>query len=345
MRHGNGILVRSLISVLTVGVLIGCAEEARPAYGPSKVIGAVRFAPVESIRIAAKGSDNWPMTWADDGDIYTSYGDGRGFKPRVEKKLSLGLARITGGPEDWKGVNLRAPSIERTGDGASGAKTSGMLMVDGVLYALIRNTGNCTLAWSEDRGKTWTWGFKFEVSFGFGTLLNFGQNYAGARDDYVYAYTSDGGDNYVIYDRVILARVPRSKVRERGAWEFLERFEEAGDPVWTADIAKRGGIFFHEDNCANIGVAYHPGLKRYLLTLGAGPGVWGMYDAPEPWGPWTTVFHTSEWDVGDTHTYHIPTKWMRDDHLYLVFSGRKHEGVQYDSFCVRRMDFRRIDKG
>ena len=325
--------------------LAGCGADARPPYAVSAVIRDAVFLPVDSIRIAAEGSDNWPITWGDDDALYVSYGDGRGFKPRVEKKLSLGMARIVGGPKDWKGENLRSASIERTGDGRAGAKTSGMLMVDGVLYALIRNTDTCTLAWSEDRGKKWKWGFKFKQSFGFGTFLNFGKNYAGARDDFVYLYTSDSGDNYELADRVVLARVPRAKIRDRTAYEFFERLDASKRPVWTKEIAKRGGIFHDKEACANIGVAYHPLSKRYLLALGGpDPGAWGIYDAPEPWGPWTTVFHTPEWDVGPVHTFHIPTKWMGEDHVHVVFSGRPFGGVNYDSFCVRRLDFRVVSR-
>ena len=31
-------------------------------------------------------------------------------------------------------------------------------------------------------------------------------------------------------------------------------------------------------------------------------GGFGIYDAPEPWGPWTTVFFTEKWDVGPGET-------------------------------------------
>ena len=137
-----------------------------PPVPPSDVIRGIQFDPAETTVRKASGSDNWPMTWGDDGATYTSYGDGRGFEPFVEKKLSLGLARIDGGPADFTGRNLRSPTAERVGDGAKGAKASGMLMVDGVLYMWVRNVGNAQLAWSADRGKTWEWGFKFDRSFG-----------------------------------------------------------------------------------------------------------------------------------------------------------------------------------
>ena len=52
-------------------------------------------------------------------------------------------------------------------------------------------------------------------------------------------------------------------------------------------------------------------------------GGFGVYDAPEPWGPWTTVYHTEAWDVGPGETASFPTKWMSDDGktLHMVFSG------------------------
>jgi hypothetical protein len=82
-------------------------------------------------------------------------------------------------------------------------------------------------------------------------------------------------------------------------------------------------------------VSYHPGLKRYLLCQTGVDGKlrvgFGLYDAPEPWGPWTTVFRADEWDVPPGETCSLPAKWMSDDGktVHLVFSGG-------DSFAVRR---------
>ena len=130
----------------------------------------------------AHDSDNWPLTWADDDHLYTAYGDGTGFVPKVPEKLSLGLARIEGGPDDFLGINIRSPTCERKGNGKNGLKASGLLMVDGILYLWARNAGNAQLAWSSDHGLTWTWAdWKFTTSFGCPTFLNFGRNYAGAQ--------------------------------------------------------------------------------------------------------------------------------------------------------------------
>ena len=100
------------------------------------MISGIQWAPKQTIIRLAPGSDNWPLTWADDDALYGAYGDGNGFAPFTPAKLSLGLARITGTPDDPRGRNVRAPTAEQTGADRNGLKASGMLMVDGVLYLL-----------------------------------------------------------------------------------------------------------------------------------------------------------------------------------------------------------------
>ena len=73
-------------------------------YPPSRVITGITWAPKESIVRAAKDSDIWTTTWADDGHLYTAYGDGTGFVPKVPHKLSQGLARIEGEPADVSAI-------------------------------------------------------------------------------------------------------------------------------------------------------------------------------------------------------------------------------------------------
>lgn len=307
-------------------------------YPPSPVIKGIEWAPASTIIRKAKGSDNWPITWGDDDRLYTAYGDGRGFEPLVERKLSMGLAAVTGGPENFRGTNLRSPTAERKGGGASGPKVSGILMVDGVLYMLVRNTGNSQLAWSTDRGRTWTWSpWRFETSFGYPTFLNFGRNYDGARDEYVYIYSQDSDSAYERADRMVLARVSAKQITKRNAYEFFERLDAKGAPKWTGDVDQRGAVFTHEDQCYRSSVSYNAGLRRYLwCQTGAGNdarfrGGFAIYDAPEPWGPWTTVFYTEQWDVGPGETSCLPTKWIGADGrtVHLVFSGD-------DSFSVRK---------
>lgn len=305
---------------------------------PSSVIAGVDWAPPSEIIRLAPGSDNWPMTWGDDDALYTAYGDGNGFKPFVAKKLSLGLAKVLGMVPEISGVNIPSPTGEQMGDGPRGRKASGMLMVDGVLHLLVRNASNAQLAWSTDHAVTWQWAdWKFEESFGCPTFLNFGQNYAGARDQYVYLYSPDANSAYERADRMVLARVPQEKIRQRAAYEFFTGLSTAGAPQWSSEVAQRGPVLISPGTCYRSGVTYDAGLKRYLwCAIGAGKdtryrGGFTVYDAPEPWGPWTVAFHTDEWDVGPGESCSLPRKWMSADGrtVHLVFSGN-------DSFSVRR---------
>ncbi|MEZ5401329.1 MAG: serine hydrolase [Bryobacteraceae bacterium] len=314
----------------------------RPPYPPSPVIESIRWAHPSTIVRRAAGSDNWPSTWGDDDAIYTAYGDGYGFEPLLTEKLGLGFAKITGGPEAFEGINVRSATGENRGSGPHGKKASGMLMADGVLYMLVRNAGNGQLAWSTDHAETWTWAdWKFTESFAFPSFLNFGRDYAGARDEYVYVYSIDSDTAYLPSGRIVLARAPKSKIRERGAYEFFERLD-GGRPVWTRDIARRGAVFENApDLCYRTQVTYNAGLKRYIMNQilpGEAPrfaGGFGVYDAPEPWGPWTTAFFTEKWDVGPGESSSFPTKWMSTDGktMYLVSSGEDH-------FSLRRAEVR-----
>jgi len=312
-----------------------------PPYPPSEFITKTEFAPKSSIIRRAKGSDNWPITWADDDYLYTAYGDGWGFEPKVDIKLSLGFARISGMPPYFEGKNIRSLSGERVGQGKNGPKASGMLMVDGVLYMLVRNVGNSQLAWSFDHGKTWIWAdWKFETSFGCPTFLNFGKNYQGARDDYVYIYSPDEDSAYKPADRMVLARVHKNLLKNRDAYEFFSHIDKNGEPIWTNDIRKRGGVFFNPAKCYRSGISYNPKLRRYLwcqIIPGEDTrykGGFGIYEAPEPWGAWKTVFYTREWDVSPGESACFPAKWISPDGktCYLLFSGE-------DAFSVREVRF------
>jgi len=340
-----GFRILALLAATGSMVLAQPAQFFAP-YPPSQVIRQIHWAPKETIICKAHDSDNWPMTWADDDALYTAYGDGSGFEPFLPEKLSLGFAKVTGTPSAFFGVNLRAPSLEQRGGGARGRKASGLLCLDAVLYLWARNATNSQLTWSADHGATWNWAdWKFTNSFGCPSFLNFGRNYAGARDGFVYIYSPDSDSAYDVVDRLVLARVPKTKIRERAAYEFFTGLH-AGQAAWSSDLARRGGVFRAAGQCYRAGISYFPELKRYLLVEPiplatsrdrAGKvdtrseGGLAIYDAPAPWGPWTTAFFTTQWDVGPGDSASFPTKWMSTDRktLYLVFSGD-------DGFCVRR---------
>jgi len=323
----------------------------QPPYPRSHVITSIKWAPASSI-IRLGISDNWPMTWADDNNLYSAYGDGYGFDPVVQnrernrkKELGLGLSVVMGNPE--KGIighNIRS-NIEvpfSTGYGKYGKKASGMLMIDGVLYMWARNANNngyhSQLAWSSDYAKTWTLcDWKFE-EFGYPTFINFGKNYNDARDEYVYMVSPDNPSAYEAADHFILMRVPKNKMKNRFAYDFFVELDKSNNPVWTSDITRRGAVFTNAHCCCRSGITYNAPLRRYLwwqqLPIPSVDtryyGGFGIYDAPEPWGPWTTAYFSEKWDVGPGESASFPTKWMGPDGktIYLVFSGNNNFSVR-----------------
>jgi CubicO group peptidase (beta-lactamase class C family) len=321
-----------------VAAVDSALRNPRPPYPPSKAIAGIEWAGKSEIVRDARDCDLFPTTWADDDVLYTVCGDGWGFAPRRKQKMGISLAKLLGPPSALKGVNIES-NIENTGMGEHGRKTSGLLMVDGVLYMLARNARNSQLAWSTDHAKTWTWAdWKFTTSFGHPSFLNFGKNYAGARDGYVYVYSHDNDSAYEPSPRMVLARVPKNRIRDRSAYEF---FRSPG--VWTANIGERGAVFDNPEHlCYRTHVTYNAGLKRYLMTQiipGATnsrfQGGFGVYDAPEPWGPWTTVYFTRMWDAAPGESQHFPPKWMSADGkvMHLITSGD-------DMLSVRRATLR-----
>ena len=333
-------------------------------YPPSPLIQKLTWDPVDRIIRRARGmprapgsgrpldgSDNWPITWADDDNLYTAYGDGYGFDPPVPEKLSLGFARIVGDPPKLRGINIRS-SGEHKGHGRTGKKASGILMVGGTLYMWLfhadENGSQAQLAWSRDHARTWCFAdWKF-AQFGLCTFINFGRNYAGARDGYVYTVSHDGPMADGPADRMILMRVPQERVRDRNAYEYFYGLGSGGgrdrSSLWSRNAEDRKAVFEHQDCCLRSGISYSIPLKRYLwwqhIPNPPGhddrgdtrySGGFGIYDAPEPWGPWTTAYFTKQWDVGPGERAEFPPRWMSRDGrtLHLVFSGD-------DTFSVRK---------
>ena len=150
----------------------------------------------------------------------------------------------------------------------------------------------------------------------------------------------DADDAYTPADGLVLARVPADRIRDLAAYEFFTGVNPER-PEWSHQIDERRHILTAAGRCYRLGVSYNAGLQRYLMCqIVPGEadmrfeGGLGLYEAPEPWGPWHSIYFTEKWDVGPGDTGCIPTKWMSDDGLscYLVFAGD-------DCFSVRHISF------
>jgi hypothetical protein len=329
------------------------APAASP-YPPSPVIEGISFDWSTHIRLAP-GSDNWPITWADDDHQYTSWGDGGGFGgSNTLSRVSLGIARIEG-PFDnyqvfnvWGGHNAASPS-------SFGGKSYGIISIGGVLYMWIGPGSNtesyeeARLVYSSDYGASWSeadWAFTKADGLIMPTILNFGRDYAGARDNFVYHYFIElQGDPAELGvhqpGRIHLLRVDRNELVEaKSSYEYFNGLDEQGEPVWSRDIDQKEPVFEDPNGVGwNLAVSYNGGLERYLLTTEhseSNQGNLGIFDAPEPWGPWSTVAYLDQeegtqfaHDYGEvpdsTFYWNFSNKWLSEDgeEFTLIFTGSR----------------------
>lgn len=336
-------------STILFSPLVNSIATKKAPYPQSEKITTVTWAPLSTVRrfatggIIRDGSDNWPMTWAKDNNQYTAYGDGYGFAPNTPNKLGMGFAKIEGSVENFTATNIRS-NAENTAYGQNDKKASGLLAIDDTLYLLARNDNqkgqHARIGWSTDHMRTFKWcNWNFK-ELGHPTFINFGKNYEGARDGFVYIWSNDNPSAYQASDHFVLARVPKDKIRERDAYEFFVRLTK-NKPVWSSDIKKRGPVFKFPETCIRSSISYNAGLKRYILWQNlrqAGgedtrfAGGFGIFEAPQPWGPWKTIFFTNKWDMGPGELGCFPTKWISKDGktMHLVCSSD-------DQFTIRKV--------
>lgn len=347
--------------------------------------------------------DLWMPTWADDGRLFLSWGDGSGLAvgyptgyPAYQSSGQVEVTFCEGGqpqPEDegyfpcglWCAMNPCGPGqshplaaltdagvLSATGpvpnlenlsiasidvpDGdpfilssgppaidisdARNDKPSSLLFYDGRLYLAGHSPAGSPIygyiAYSDDYGQTWTevadspWG----ESSNFRVLMfvNMGQAYSLNQDGYVYAFgvgTEAAWNSATVY----LARVPRDQITDYAAYEYFSGMGNSG-PGWSSEQSAAVAV----DGLRATGQSsamFHEGSGRYLfLTTDAGPPnrYGALYEAPQPWGPWTLVSHlcfTPECDNGTTNPAWTDGKYIAGlipkgagpDYVYFTVAG------------------------
>ncbi len=291
--------------------------------------------------------DTFPMTWADDGEIYTSAGD----PAWGETTSGLDTEKFSGGPTDYK-ISKVNPMNDYQGEGGNGPKPSGMICVDGILYLAFQNLlrtrqppfslvsqhgSDAQIVYSTNKGRFWVPTLANIPSpmflghkFGGPSFINFGQNNANARDSYVYAVSSDQWDNG---SNLRLGRVPTDSITRPEAWEWLCALTPSGEPAWNNDLNESVPILSLHRWLSIPEMVYLAGIQRYLLLT------WRLhqdfspehgtdllvFEAPEPWGPFSLAYHEEYWEGKEFNPYcpRVPLKWIESDGIsgYLQFSG------------------------
>jgi hypothetical protein len=330
--------------------VIAITPTQRPAPGPNYPAStAITGISWTSPPIREGCGDNVPITWGVDDELYTALGDCGGFG---KVRASTSVAQITdeGNPLAFSGVNLW--SLPEHG-GKSGRKISGLIAEGAVLYALFRNAdfrGRASqIGYSLDSGVTWKFApWLFTTSMGYPSFVNYGKGGAGAPDHFVYIVSPDGPSAYApdpARPGMILARVPKDQLIRQDAYQYFTGVV-GGRPQWSTDVRRRAFAFScRRSMCLRGQVSYDAPLGRYLWwqQIYAGDvdtretGGFAVYEAPHLWGPWRTVFYTTDALLdpsfadppGESGTF--PTKWMSADGrtVHLVCSCR-------NAFTIRR---------
>jgi hypothetical protein len=299
-----------------------------------------------------KRGDSFPLTWADDDEIYASAGD----PVWGESHDGLDVEKFSGGPEDYT-VSKVHPMNDYRGWGGDGPKPTGMICVEGVLYLAFQNLrrtripphsircqhgSDAQIVYGVQKGLFWVpalQGIEEPMfpghAFGGPSFVNFGKNNANARDEYVYAVSGDQWDNG---SNLRLGRAPADDIMRAGAWEWTCAFGPGGEPAWHHSLEEAIPILSIHRWIGIPEMAYIAAIDRYLLLTWRLHGDFSpdegtdllVLEAPEPWGPFSLVHYEEFWEGRECNPYapKLPLKWMDADGEggWILFSGSWRNG-------------------
>ncbi|MGP4079924.1 hypothetical protein ACTWQL_08395 [Pseudalkalibacillus sp. R45] len=309
------LLVLSVFASLTSSKNIASADEPER----STFFSTAYVEEADSYNTASDG-DLWASCWADDGNLYSANGDGKGFS--LEGPFAdIAVNKITGTPPNLEGTTIaRSDEVGQIWNDPEhyNRKPTGMVCVDGDLYLAVQDLSkdfndvpSATIVKSTDKGKTWTWDETEPMfdDYTFTTImfLDYGQDNENAKDEYIYAYGLDYNWRDSFNDRVqdptklYLGRVHKDQIQDRSQWEFYTGKDSNGTPQWSGNIEERQPVlqddrrvyqdtFFTNDPkdmtvVSQGSIVYNEPLDRYLYTSWT-EYTFEFYESPTPWGPW-----------------------------------------------------------
>jgi hypothetical protein len=166
-------------------------------------------------------------------------------------------------------------------------------------------------------------------------VLQYGPGQVGALADstgtqYIYIYGGLGSSS--------LARVPASpasSIETITNWKYFAGLDTSGNPIWDPSSANRKPVWADSNHAQSLLVTFDAAIGRYIAYNDHGTGSSGvpaerqlsLFDAPSPWGPWTTFDYEEEFDnagcgtncLGDGEAvgFAMMQKWFGSDGLSM----------------------------
>ncbi|MBC8078742.1 MAG: hypothetical protein H7X86_00215 [Gorillibacterium sp.] len=338
-----------------------------PTYPTSELISSATF---DKFRCHRGDGDMWPITWADDGHLYGGAGDNMNSPMNIWRIMHepTDIFKGTGWPVVAEMVHPKPVDPKLYCQRAdlhpkNGVKPASILCINGVLYLAVElhNYGDrpefnrqCNIqSWiitSIDYGLTWNLNATMEDFF-TGRLasphfIQFGKDYEGARDEYVYAYFPVGEDERSYWcnaDHLLLGRVSKYQMLDRASWAFFAGEKKNSDEAeWVSDDALAVPVFQYPLMTGENHISYNKGIGRYLMgntsfidmegnprpyhaTNGWPDSIMRsqltLFEAPEPWGPWSLFHQDDNWGTYGDYQPSFPTKWISEDGLTLLMAS------------------------
>jgi hypothetical protein len=153
---------------------------------------------------------------------------------------------------------------------------------------------------------------------------------------------------------IILMRVLKTGLAQANQYEYFTGMSGSA-PNWSNSLGAAAPVFSDPVNgVMRTSVSYNPVLKRYLLTTQQvsrykdNNAHIGIYEGPEPWGPWNTVLLENPYNSGlmkippsseltipvKTVFWNFSNKWLSSDGLRFVLVY-----TDYDTWTTIEGDF------
>jgi len=324
------IIVGSVLAVVIIAVAVAMIfftqKESAMVVAPESTFFSVVQVEEKSTLSTDSDGDLWPTAWAEDGNLYSANGDGKGFNLGAQWS-DIVMNQIVGDPETGitgyrLGAGNQVGQIWNDPD-LYNRKPTGMVAVGNDLYLAVQDLrhtpGNmafndapsATILKSTDMGNSWTWETSAPMfdDYQFTTIFFLDYGKGGADnifDDYVYAYGLDNNwrdsfsDTVEDPTKLYLARMPRDGIQNLSTWEWYSGDLE-GNAQWTTNMGSRKPVL-QDDRRVYTNVL--PGVgPADMSVISQGSIVYNkplnrylyiswteftfeFYEAPAPWGPW-----------------------------------------------------------